>query len=174
MDILRAIQTFDGKNVQPLTTWCDRRELSTEDVQELVVVVCEAEGRNRIATTWVLKRLTEKGLGLTRSQTAKLMKSWPEWEEWQANLHLLQMFDQLSIPETQMVRAWSQCCSLVTHENKLVRAWALHGMSHVGRVSPKHFDEALERSRDALSDDSAAVRVRARHAVRDLERCLPR
>jgi hypothetical protein len=170
VSVLECLRSFDGKKVAALAEYCDRRKPTTDEIKWLVEVSCSGESKPRVAATWMLKRYIEQSVSLSKHQVARLLRCWNDWEEWEATLHVLQIFGAIEIPRKLLSTTWEHCQKLTQHENKMVRAWALHGLAHISQREPEYQSEALLKCRASLDDDSAAVRARARKWVKILEK----
>lgn len=180
MRVLECLRDFDGKRVTSLANFCDRGKPSADELKCLVDVSCSAEQKLRVAATWMLKRYGEQGVPLPQAQVSRLLRCWKSWEDWESTLHLLQILGSLEIPEALFEATWNHCVTLTRSEkkrsqnkhseNKMVRAWALNGLAHMSLQRSGYHPEALLKCRDALDDDAAAVRARARKLVKMLEK----
>lgn len=170
VDVLDCLRSFDGKKVAAMAEFCDRRKPTADEINVLVEVSCSGEPKPRVAATWMLKRYIEQSVSLSRNQVSRLLRGWSDWNDWEATLHLLQIFGAIEIPRKLLSATWDHCQNLTQHDNKMVRAWALHGLAHISLREPEYQSEALLQCHASLDDESAAVRARARKLVKMLEK----
>lgn len=144
---LAALYAFDGKRVAGLRT------LARSNVQDCALLA-ELPGEHEVGASWVLKARAEAGV-LSDEVQRDLFAALPGLTAPDAILHLLQMVQHAPFASAEAIRPF------LTNKRTLLRVWALDAMVRIAPEEAAHLVDA------ALSDESAAMRARAR-ALQDL------
>ena len=154
MALTQAIDTFDGAAAAVL------RSAVTGFVPENAGVLLDgtssANPRHAVAATWILKALAEDGRA---PDLAPFLQTLPDQTDWEAILHLLQI--ARFAPEAAATQAQT-IFDLTHHPKALVRAWALDAYCRAALVDRNLMPRARDMVHQALGDDKASIRARAR------------
>ena len=93
------------------------------------------ESKLQSASTWLLKRFSERGVTFNNEQTRILLDVLLRESYWEATLHVLQMLDNIMIPAEEVPRLWARLVEMSADVNKLIRAWSFHGIAAIGRTA---------------------------------------
>ncbi|MCB0082961.1 MAG: hypothetical protein KDE47_18605 [Caldilineaceae bacterium] len=161
-----AIQAFDGREVAPLARFLDAVPYDAVLGDLLLEMATLTDRRMQVAATWLLKRAHEQGAMISVQQAAAMITLLAQVTQWEAKLHLLQLFATVPIPPTHVDRAFATFLELTHDENKFVRAWAYNGLYHLATAVPVLQDEVAVLLLQAQQTEAASIRARIRNAVK--------
>ena len=179
MDIAATLRSYDGKRVAPFRTVADalsqRPDRGEDAVGELVALAASDETALQTGATWVLKYLAERHLALRDDEAVALLRLLRRPLAPDALLHLLQTLPHMDLPadlgagnEAALHRALLR---LVESDRVFVRAWAYNGLGLLAARNPALRDEVEGLFSRAEKTETAAVKVRIRHARAGIRRC---
>ena len=156
MHMVEAILSFDGTDVDDLKAVAASDEAA--DTQTLVSLCGSDVARHRVAATWLVKALLERGaaIGLDLERVFVRIETETAWE---ALLHLLQSvrFDPATaVAQRDAIRRH------LDHDRAFVRVWALDAFVQVALAEGAELEEARARVDEALTARQASLRARAR------------
>lgn len=169
MPIETELAKFDGKNIAALRRVAQRYTPDTVTVDKVVSFACSRDSLFQSAATWLLKHWTESGLALSQTQCGPLIALLNNEIHWQSRLHILQLLPTMSIEKRRKSRLHRALMSDLTHQNRLVRAWAYGGLAVLAARFPELKSEAERIFEMATRDETAAVKARIRNARKLLE-----
>lgn len=113
------------------------------------------------SASWLLKHLVERGIDLTQAQAAHTRQALDQLQHWEAKLHMLQLASKSKTLTPEAIADWA--FQSMGSSNKFLEAWAMF-ISVIGfcKTDPKRSQELLKQ---ALANDSAAIRARAKKAA---------
>jgi hypothetical protein len=159
-DLAIALLEFDGKNTQTLLSIAGSFCREENYAACLLALLSEGRPNHHDGSSWLLKHHLENGAHLDERETALLTQKLTHLQNWQAQLHICQLVQYLSLTENQVQKVAAWLHPLLTHNRPFLRAWsvsALVDMSH----QHKSIKAAAETALAAAKQDSAAS-VRAR------------
>lgn len=167
MDITRTLNDFDGKSLGPLIDFAS----STAPTPELAAQLCDiavtaAEARYQTAATWILKRWLESGFCLNTVQSECLIRALPDFDGWEATLHVLQMLPHFEIAPETAVLVYHFLKHNLTDPNKFVRAWTYNGLDVLAQQNHDYRLETDALLQMALNDEAPSVRARIGQILR--------
>lgn len=157
MSLAEAILAFDGKHVDELRLAASIYDAA--DGQMLIEFCSSADPRCRIAATWIVNALLQKGMhdGLNLNAYFDRLKLETEWG---ALLHVLQ---SVALVPNMASNHLKDVARLVDHEKTLVSVWALDAYVRIALETNEGVQQARNAVEDALSHEKASMRARARH-----------
>lgn len=162
-----TLTEFDGKHVDVLEEAASSVRFSDQLVERLVELSSSGESRFAIGATWLLKRLQEFGNHYSLDQTRQFLELLLEELPWEAHLHLLQLLPHLELPNRASKRWFDRVAGMTAHSNKMVRAWAYHGVAVLADRWPRYQETAQQLIGQVGEDEAASVRARLRHTAKD-------
>ena len=164
MDLTEALQQFDGKHVEPLETFAN--QLRPNDIDgHLEALLKQARSKNQrtqVASTWIVKRLSERDVSFSKQQSRDLLRLLSSVSHWEAKLHLLQLLDRLEIPARSSRQLKTTIEQLLDDDNKLIRTWAYNGLYVLADQHPRYQDDVLALLDLSQADPAASVKARVR------------
>ena len=178
MDIAATLRSYDGKRVAPFRAVAEALSQGPgrgeEAISRLVDLAASDEMELQAGATWVLKCLAERGVAPREKEAAAMLRLLSRPLAPDAHLHLLQTLPHMDLPadlsaveERSLHRALLQ---LIQSGRVFVRAWAYNGLGLLAARNPVLRDEVEGLFSRAEKTETAAVRVRIRHARASLRR----
>ena len=164
MDLTRALAEFDGKHTDPL-------RVAAADYENADASTLEAEcfGARAVAATWVVKALLEDGRALSLDMNS-VFEALRTNNQWETTLHLLQSVQYA--PEAALAQVFA-IQELMANPKTLIRVWALDAFVRVAQVDRGFLPEARRLVDQALENEAASVRARARALVGIMDQSSP-
>ena len=159
----QAIADFDGRHVAPLENLSSRLDPSGATFRDLIAKCLGGDASARVAASWILRRLLERGAVPPPGALDRLIASMGRIEDWETRLHLAQSFQWLAPSEAQALTAARTLVDWFGSEKNFVRAWACDALWRLGLRHPCLAAEARRIAALAEEDPAASVRARARN-----------
>lgn len=168
------LRSYDGKRVDPFRAVAEAlsREpgRGEEAIGRLVDLAASDEMELQVGATWVLKYLAEGGVVPREKEAAAMLRLLNRPLAPDALLHLLQTLPHMDLPAGEG-RALHRALLLLTESDRVfVRAWAYNGLGLLAARNPALHDEVEGLFSRAEKTETAAVKVRIRHARAALRR----
>jgi len=158
------IKSWDGKSKADILAiykeYCGDKGF----VRKLIQLVQKSECQQ--GATWLLKAYIDSGGVLSQSDSSILLSSLKDIKHWQAKLHFLQFLYAVKIPGNYKTAVEYFVRSLITDDNKFVRAWAYNGFYLLAKAYPEYRDEASQFFEMAMRDEAPSVKARIRAIVK--------
>ena len=178
MDIAATLRSYDGKRVAPFRAVAEALSRGPgrgeEAIGLLVDLGASDEMELQAGATWVLKHLAERRVVPQGKEAAAMLRLLNRPLAPDAHLHLLQTLPHMDLPADlsagegrSLYRALLQ---LTESERVFVRAWAYNGLGLLAARNPALQDEVEDLFSRAEKTETAAVKVRIRHARASLRR----
>ena len=165
MDIAETLRSYDGKRVAPFRAVADAMRGAPETAVPLLLdLAASDEAALQVGATWVVKHLAERGDppdGEWAAQTVDLLE---RMDAPLAILHVLQTLPHMEIPAGRQQALRRVLKRLIRSRRVFVRAWAYNGLGVLAAADSELRDEVEVLFGAAEATESAAVRVRIRHA----------
>lgn len=159
LDIVEAINKFNGKVTKPLDRLVTSN-LDKVDIDSLVDIARSNDPKQQQATTWIIKKFLESKGRLTTGQTQKLLKTAPDFKQWEATLHICQIVGYLQIPTGSAVSFYKYLENLTRDPKNLIRAWAYNALYEFAQQYPDKQNEVKKLLNTGLRDPAPSVRAR--------------
>lgn len=116
--------------------------------------------------SWLLKEHLESGATLSKPQEKAVVKALLKAQDWQTQLHLLQVFAffQQNIQHADELFLFLRL--QLSHDNKFIRAWSYNAIYLLAEQNSAHRDEANKLFSLAMRDEAASVKARLRNCVK--------
>ena len=161
IDEFRAvIAGLDSGSVEALTSLYE--SLRAKEGIARVWIQCIGDPDLEVASTWMLKHGLETGRPLAAEDQNLLFRQLNTTQSWQAQLHLLQLLERLTVPEEVHESVARFCNGCIQSENKFVRAWGYSGMVTLAKQWPCYVPEAIDAIYLGEREDAGSVRARIR------------
>ncbi len=178
MDIAATLRSYDGKRVAPFRAVAEALSQGPgrgeEAIGLLVDLAASDEMELQAGATWVLKYLAERGVAPRGKEAAAVLRLLSRPMASDAHLHLLQTLPHMDLPADlsagegrSLHRALLQ---LTASDRVFQRAWAYNGLGLLAARNPALQDEVEDLFSRAEKTETAAVKVRIRHARTALRR----
>lgn len=163
-DLDTATAAFDGKHTAPLDAFAARQAPTAAAIRALTAMAGAPDLKHQSAATWLLKHYGEDGLAFTARQTAALLALLPCVTHWEAKLHLLQIFPNLTIQEGEAPALLTLLTgpAYLGDANKLVRAWTYNALAELAAQHRAQRPEVQALLARGAEDAAASVRARLR------------
>ncbi len=156
------LERFDGKHTEPLEQLIQQVPCSSQRIGELLELAATQEPRMQTAATWLLKRWIEQGSELNNQQSRRLLRQLLLFSHWEPRLHVLQVLSGIRLTASEAERLQPQLVQWINEQNKLVRAWAYHGLYVLADQFPDLRPDVANLLRDSQRDSAASVKARVR------------
>ena len=174
MDIAATLRSYDGKRVAPFRTVAEALSRGPghgeEAIGRLVRLAASDEMELQTGATWVLKYLAERGVAPRGTEAAAMLRLLNRPLAPDALLHLLQTLPHMDLPAREERSLHRALLQLTESDRVFVRAWAYNGLGLLAARNPALRDEVEGLFSRAEKTETAAVRVRIRHARASLRR----
>ena len=165
MDIAAALRSYDGKRVAPFRAVAAVVRGAPEiAIGQLVDLATSNEMELQVGATWVLKHLAEQGAPPRGRGAARLLGLLGRPIAPDAILHILQTLPHMRIEAGQHEALRRSLLALIKSRSTFIRAWAYNGLGILAADDPSLRSEVERLFDQAMKTDSAAVKVRIRHA----------
>lgn len=162
-DLRTLLSGFDGVHTDMLEATATSLKPDSDTLEALCELALSDEGRLQSAATWLLKRYLESGSATPNlEQSEALLLVLQRDSHWEAKLHVLQMLDQLTLGAGAAPKLWDVLQKQAGQQNKLLRAWSVHGLAVIADQCPEYRELALASLLRAEADEAASVRARIR------------
>ena len=165
MDIAATLRSYDGKRVAPFRAVAAAvRDAPESAIGQLVDLAASDEMELQVGATWVLKHLAERGTAPRGRSAARLLSLLDRPMAPDGVLHILQTLPHMRIEAGQHESLRRSLLTLIKSRRTFIRAWAYNGLGILAAHDPSLRSE-VERLFDwAAKTETAAVKVRIRHA----------
>lgn len=164
MELIEAIEQWDGKSTDYLVDvfeeHCSREEFASDLVDLAAVPELQT------AATWLLKHHFEQDGSLDSELQKDLFRGLQQLEHWGAKLHVLQIFDRLTIRAAERKPCKQFLAECLESENKFVRAWTMHGYHTLATQHTEYQESVTKMLQDALETEAASVKARVRKLLK--------
>ena len=129
----------------------------------LVALIEQGDSPVQAAATGLLKRyLLTRGAALPASALERLFDLLPTLDQWESQLHVLQVLPVLPISarQAEKLRRFLEEC--LREPNKFVRAWAYGGWHRLASLQPKYRARTIDLLERAGREEAPSVRARLR------------
>lgn len=165
MDIAATLRSYDGKRVAPFRTVGEAvRDAPESAVGQLVDLAASDEMELQVGATWVLKHLAERGTAPGGASGETLLNLLGRPIAPDALLHILQTLPHMHIDADWLGGLRDALLALIGSKRAFIRAWAYNGLGILAARDPSLRSEVERLFDQAVKTDSAAVKVRIRHA----------
>ena len=161
-DLRAALDAYDGVHTEALEKIAATLPSDKRILRGLCDLALHDESKLQSASTWLLKRFSERGVTFNNEQTRMLLDVLLRKSYWEAKLHVLQMLDNLTIPAEEVPPLWTRLREMSADVNKLIRAWSYHGIAALAEQHPSYRVEAMCWLKRGEGDEAASVRARIR------------
>jgi hypothetical protein len=162
--IIKSLASYDGKHVLPFHTIAEDLAIRPDALERTTSIIESNEVNAHIGGTWILKHLIEIGLETDERIGENVLHWLKEFSEPNAQLHLLQILNRVSIPESKQSELFNLAQKYTSNKNTLIRAWAYNALCIVAHMDPTTHDETLKLLIRALKTESPSVRARIRNS----------
>jgi len=165
VDIANTLRSYDGKRVEPFRAVGRAvRDAPREAIPTLLRLAASDEMALQAGATWVLKHLAENGAAPHEDQVPRFVHLLDRMKAPDAVLHVLQTLPYLELPDGEEEHLWQTLLELIGSRRVFTRAWAYNGLGVLAGRNPARRAETEALFDRAEKDESAAVKVRIRHA----------
>lgn len=165
MDIAATLRSYDGKRVAPFRAVAEAvRDAPESTVGQLVDLAASDETELQVGATWVLKHLAERGTAPSGASGEAFLSLLVRPIAPDALLHILQTLPHMRIDADRLGGLRDGLLELIRSKRTFIRAWAYNGLGVLAARDPSLRSEVQRLFDQAVKTDSAAVKVRIRHA----------
>jgi len=165
MDIAATLRSYDGKRIAPFRAVAEAvRDAPESAVGQLVDLAASDEMELQVGATWVLKYLAERGVAPGGASGEALLSLLGRPIAPDALLHILQTLPHMRIDADWLGGLHDALLTLIGSKRAFIRAWAYNGLGILAAQDPSLRPEVERLFDQAVKTDSAAVKVRIRHA----------
>ncbi|MDE2782684.1 MAG: hypothetical protein OXK77_06990 [Gemmatimonadota bacterium] len=172
MDIAATLRSYDGKRVAPFRAVAEAvRDAPESAVDLLVDIAASDEMELQVGATWVLKHLAQQGVAPRGRNAAALLSLLGRPIAPDALLHILQTLPHMHLDADGLGGLRDALLTLTGSKRTFIRTWAYNGLGVLAARDPSLRPEVERLFDQAVKTDSAAVKVRIRHARSAMARC---
>ena len=164
IELKNALTSWDGKSSQDITEIYQQYHSHSSFSEALFSYLSDA--KLQMAASWLIKHDLEQGGQVSHQQVSVLFQHIDQNADWQSQLHLLQCFSYLIIPDNLHTQVEFFIRHCLTSDNKFVRAWAYSGFYYLAKQYPFYQPEVREFFELALKDEAASVKARIRQLIK--------
>ncbi|WP_299321487.1 hypothetical protein [Parasphingopyxis sp.] len=161
-DLRRRIGTFDGRAVSILGEIEAAESGRDGYMTALIALTDDDSGNISFGATWLIKSALEAGMALSADQVSTLLARIDAVTAWDARLHICQSVRHMDVAADDADALIQWLVPLRQHDKPFLRAWSLDAICYLAARDPRHRDFAQASLGEALADDAASVRARAR------------
>lgn len=161
-DLEEQISNFDGVNVSTLSEARVKFKDAPNYLDDLVRLCFDERSNISDGATWILKAELEEGRELSAELTQKIATSLDKLSSWQAQLHLCQLAEYLTLTPHLAERFITWARAFSDHPRPFLRAWAITVRYNLGTQFADYNKETERAICDAKHDKAASVRARIR------------
>lgn len=124
----------------------------------------------QIPASWLIKHHYDQKNKLDPNEVDSLMKQTAELEQWEAQLHILQIIPKIH-PEPQhllLIDDFARRC--LKSENKFVRAWSYQGLFELYKRGVVQDQELRSLCELAMETESASIQSKVRKILLELNK----
>ncbi|EWH08607.1 hypothetical protein DS2_16714 [Catenovulum agarivorans DS-2] len=158
------LQQWDGKSKADIEAIYQNTSAELAFVNDLILLLQQPELQK--GASWLLKTHVDNGCVLSETESQEVLACLKHLGDWQAKLHILQIFHAIKISHEYKREVESFVRPLITDKNKFVRAWAYNGFYLLAKAYPEYRNEADEFIKMALRDEAASVKARIRNMLK--------
>lgn len=160
-NLIDKLKSWDGFHIEYLKNLYNTDKTNADFFGNLVTI-CINEQDLQKATTWLIKHHYNSGQLLPKPLTAKLLTACKNVENWEAKLHLLQLFPHFELTEKSIAVVEDFARNCLTDNNKFVRAWAYNGLYELTKYIPELKTELEFICQRAMETESAAIKSKVK------------
>ncbi len=158
---LLKLQSWDKKATEPLEELFNQYQNNS---QFSLLLIASLEIPNaQPAVTWLIKNRF-KQFNFTEPQCEEIILSLSIMQGWEAQLHILQVLELISLTEKTKQPLEQSLRKLIISDNKFVRAWSYYGFYLFADKFEEYRQEVSEFLALGLKDEPASVTARIRKA----------
>ena len=161
-DLRARLAAFDGVHTDKLEELAESLSSDPQVLTALCDLALSDDSKLRSAATWLLKRFSEQGVRYKGEQSAVLLGVLYRESHWEAQVHVLQMLDNLVVTAAGAPALWKTLEEMTANSNRLLRTWSYHGLAVLADQHMHYRDEARAWLSRVDSDAAASLRARAR------------
>lgn len=161
-ELRKRLEAFDGLHTDTLEAIAATLTGDPQTINALCHLALSDERKLQSASTWLLKRLSESGIRPSQAQSEALLSLLLRQSHWEAQLHVLQMIDALTLSEDDLPAVWTRLIDLTSEAKKMIRAWSYHGIAILADQHWEYRAEAMELLERGAADEAPSVRARIR------------
>lgn len=157
-----SLSSWDGKHTQHLIAIYQSNLHSPLFFSEIITLY-ESDRSVHNAVTWLVKYHYGNNCALSQNLMSRLFMKCMEADDWQAQLHILQLMPVCVITEDVLPLLDTFVRTCIDSKNTFVRAWAYQGFFEIKKYIPEYqeeFDLLCER---AMQFEKASVKARIRN-----------
>ncbi|HRP55613.1 hypothetical protein [Agriterribacter sp.] len=157
--LIDKLKSWDGVYIEYVTKLYDENAVNAHFFEDLVAISNNEQDLQKV-TTWLIKHHYDNGNTLPNSLTEKLLSTCLTIENWEAKLHILQIFHHFKLTKTSIpvLEHFLQNC--LTDKNKFVKAWAYNGLYELTKYIPELKNELKFICERAMGTESASMRTK--------------
>lgn len=160
-NLIDKLKLWDGIHIEYVTKLYEEN-MEDRDFFEDLVTVYNNEQDLQKATTWLIKHHYDNRKILPHILTEKLLSNCLTIENWEAKLHLLQIFPRFKLTETSTPILEKFIRNCLTDQNKFVRAWAYNGFYELTKYIPELKTEVQLICEIAMETESASIKSKVK------------
>lgn len=164
MNLEKSIKSWNGKSVDYIADIFNRHAGDKHFVDTLIRLIKIPDCQK--GATWLLKACADRGHEFSQRESAKIMSSLIQLEDWEARLHILQSLSVLTIEAKKKQTLEHFLRATLCDPNKFVRAWSYNGFYVLASQYPEYRAETKEIFDMAMQDEAASVKARIRNIVK--------
>ncbi len=157
------LQAFDGRAISLLSETAADLGTGPHVIDLLIMLTSDPEPNISMGATWLLKAHLDQKNSFTRAQTAALIAVAPDFQPWQAQLHICQMIARMDVAPDEAAPLADWLTKLLTHQRPFLRAWSMDALCSLAAIHPGLAARARAAHKAGTQDPAGSVRSRARN-----------
>ncbi len=137
--------------------------------QEIIQLIIDTPDL-QTAATWLIKHHYDQKKELENTMLSPLLKASKDFEDWGAQLHILQILPKLILEKEVLPYIEELARKGLASDKKFVRTWAYQGLFEVSKYIPELKEEVLFVCQRAMDIESASVKARVRKILKQIEK----
>ncbi|MCW9034044.1 MAG: hypothetical protein OQJ97_07460 [Rhodospirillales bacterium] len=164
IDLKDKISKWDGQSVDALDVIFSQSKETVNFSSELISLMDDVALQK--GTTWLLKKVVEMEKQLGDEDSESLCYLLPKIDNWEARLHILQVFEYLNIPRECKYLAEIFIREGLKDTNKFIRAWAYSAFYELATQFPEYRSEVLSLLDEGMEIESPSVKARIKNILK--------
>lgn len=163
------LQHWDGKHIEYLIQWYADHVNDSSFVDSLIQLYVE-DRATRKATSWLLKHHSDNQQVFNNSQKELILSIVEELEDWEIQLHILQLIPKFSINEKVAEQIEPFVRVKMNSDKKFVKATAYEAYFEIVKIYPELKNEFQLLCEEALRVESASIKAKVRKIFKEIEK----
>lgn len=158
--LIDSLKKWDGVHMDYLRQIYSSFNTEPEFLNDLIAFLSQKD--LQIQASWLIKHHYDQKNKLDPNQVDSLMKQTTELDQWEAQLHILQIIPKIHSEPQHLLLMDDFARRSLKSENKFVRAWSYQGLFELYKLGVVQEEELRSLCELAMETESAAIQSKVR------------